>query len=79
MGHQQRFRVPTRRPSVEQTARDLGLSPAEFHRITKMVDAVLAEEKVVAVGRGAVGRSGLRRSVKKSRSRAKRPQATKRT
>jgi len=45
MGHQQRFRVPTRRPSVEQTARDLGLSPAEFHRITKMVDAVPARRR----------------------------------
>src|SRR5438128_1088294 len=32
MGHQQPFRVPTRRPSVEQTARDLASRVSSDHQ-----------------------------------------------
>jgi hypothetical protein len=41
MAHPPRFRVPATRPSVEQTARELGVSRADFARVTRLVDAVL--------------------------------------
>src|SRR5213593_4730788 len=47
MGHPQPFRVPVGRPSLEQTAHELGMSPSEFKRVTKLVDAVLVGEEGV--------------------------------
>ena len=73
MAHPQPFRVPSGRPSVGQTAKELGVSPSEFVRITEMVNAVLSGAKGgSAVERTTARPSTPRRAAKKSRARTKR-------
>jgi len=72
MGHPQPFRVPVGRPSLAQTAHELGMSPAEFKRVTKLVDAVLVGEEGVRLVEPKTRPPRKRRARKRSRARSKR-------